>query len=399
MSDYARESHYGPPTPGKVLELIRTGQATTRSELAAATGRSRSTVSERLEVLVQADLVRPGGEEPSTGGRPATRFALNASAGVVLVADLGATHCRVAAMDLAGVSMAETASDLLIAEGPDVVLPWVVDTFDQLLEEVRRPRDHVVGVAIGVPGPVEFAVGRPVAPPIMPGWDGVKIPEIIRNDFLGVPVLVDNDVNIMAMGEYDRKWKSTSQDFLFVKVGTGIGSGIISQGRIHRGAAGTAGDIGHIRVSDDPAAPICRCGNRGCVEAVAGGAALARQLTEMGMSADNSRDAVRIARAGETSAVRLVREAGRLLGNVLAAVVNFYNPDTIVIGGDIAAAEEQLLAGVREVVYEHSTALATRSLKFAPSELGDRAGICGAAAMAIDRVLDPEYLDERLLRR
>jgi len=250
----------------------------------------------------------------------------------------------------------------------------------------------VRAIGIGVPGPVEFAAGRAVNPPIMPGWDGYPIRERFF-DHYGVPVLVDNDVNIMALGEH---WvlSPSPNDLLFVKVGTGIGSGLILGGRLHRGAQGAAGDIGHVQVTRDGA--VCRCGNQGCLEAVAGGRALAQVLSEAGLDASTSRDVVSLAKSGNAVASQAVREAGRLLGRVLASMVNILNPDTIIVGGDVAEAGEQLLAGVREVVYKRSTALATSRLQVLPSSLGDRAGITGAAAMVIEHVFAPGMIDAAL---
>ena len=207
-------------------------------------------------------------------------------------------------------------------------------------------------------------------------------------------MLVDNDVNIMALGEYWSRWRDTDH-LLFVKVGTGIGCGVITDGRIHRGAQGAAGDIGHIHVPDHDDV-ICRCGNLGCLEAIAGGGAMATTLTDLGVPAQNSRDVVRHVRDGRPEAMRLVRQAGRELGGVLASAVNFFNPGVIVIGGDIAHADEHLLAGVREVVYRRSTALATRSIRIARSTLDDRAGVLGAAVMVIEAVLAPEAVDQAM---
>ena len=383
-----------PGSPGALLHLIRSGRARTRSELATVTGLARSTVAQRVDALLARRLVREAGEDPSTGGRPPTVLAFNSHAWVILAADLGATHARLAVTDLAGQPLSERAADMDIADGPDRVLAWVQDTFDELLVEAERSPDEVAGIGIGLPGPVEFATGRPVNPPIMPGWDGVVVPAVF--DRYGTPVLVDNDVNIMAAGEYWARY-SDERDLLFVKVGTGIGCGIVAGGRIHRGAQGAAGDLGHIQVPDRPDAP-CRCGNVGCVEAVAGGAAIARSLRDAGIDAQSSRDVVRLVRAGDATAGRLVREGGRVLGEVLAAAVNLLNPSVIVIGGDLANAHEQLLAGVREVVYQRSLPLATQHLEIVRSHLGDRAGITGAAAMVIEHVLDPIRVDESLAR-
>src|SRR4051794_3381233 len=405
---------------GSVLRLIRDGEAVTRAALARRTGLARSTVAQRVDALLAHDLVFEAGGEASTGGRPATVLAFNHRAGIVLVADLGATHSRLAISDLAGTPLAEVAFDMDIAEGPERVLGEVDERFTALLADARRTPAEVRGIGIGVPGPVDFPAGRPApgrppagvrgmgtgvrgpadspagrpaTPPIMPGWDGFSIPEWFASRY-DTPVLVDNDVNIMALGEHWSHWRDVDH-LLYVKVGTGIGSGIVAGRAIHRGVSGAAGDIGHIRVSDHADA-ICRCGNLGCLEAVAGGRALAQRLTASGIPAAGSRDVVQLIRAGRPEAVLMVREAGRVLGDVLAGCVNFFNPSVIVVGGDIAEAQDHLLAGVREVIFQRSLPLATRDLTIANSRLGDRAGIVGAAIMVIDHILAPEAVDRAL---
>ena len=380
-------------TPGDLLSLIRGGVAVTRADLARHTGLSRSTVAQRVDALIAAGLLVEAGGSASTGGRPPTVLAFNHEAGVVLVADLGATHSRMAVSDLAGTPLAEATQDLDIGLGPSEVLSRVATSFDALLAEAGRYYTEVRGIGIGVPGPVEFASGRPVNPPIMPGWDGFDIPGWFA-DRHAAPVLVDNDVNIMARGEHWVHWRSTSH-LLLVKVGTGIGCGIVAEGDIHRGARGAAGDIGHIRATSSEDV-ICRCGNIGCLEAIAGGQALADRLAEAGRDAANSRDVVRLVRNGDATAIRMVRDAGRTLGEVLAGTVNFFNPAVIVIGGDIAEAHAQLLAGVREGIFSRSLPLATRDLRIVPSRLGDRAGITGAAITAIEHVLSPAAVDRTL---
>jgi predicted NBD/HSP70 family sugar kinase len=376
-----------------MLRLIRDGRARTHAELVALTGLSRSTVAQRVDSLLTRRLVVPAEPGASRGGRPPRTFAFNRDAGIALAADLGATHSRVAITDLAGDVLAEAREDIPIAQGPEVVLKWLERTFDGLLKDSGRKRDDVQGVGVGVPGPVEFVTGTPVAPPIMPGWDGYGVAAHLRARY-GALVLVDNDVNIMALGEFWSRWRDT-EHLLFVKVGTGIGCGVITDGRIHRGTQGAAGDIGHIHVPDHDDV-ICRCGNIGCLEAIAGGGAMAARLTQMGVPAENSRDVVRQVREGSPEAMRLVRQAGRELGGVLASAVNFFNPAVIVIGGDIAHADEHLLAGVREVVYRRSTALATRSIRIVRSTLDDRAGILGAAVMVIEAVLAPDAVDQAI---
>jgi predicted NBD/HSP70 family sugar kinase len=378
-----------------VLRLIRSGKARTRGELAAVTGLARSTVSQRVDLLLAHDWIYEAGEGQSTGGRAPTVLAFNRNAGVVLAADLGATHAHVAVTDLDATLLAEALHPIDIGEGPDVVLPWLEDRFRHLLARVGRSERDVRGIGMGVPGPVEFATGTPVAPPIMPGWDGISVPERLRS--WGVPVFVDNDVNVMALGEFQSHWQHEVGDLLFVKVATGIGCGMILGGEVHRGRVGAAGDIGHVRVAghDDE---VCRCGNVACLEAVAGGGAICKRLRQLGHEASTSPDVVRLVRAGEPDAIRLVREAGRLLGEVLASAVNMLNPAVIVIGGELAQAHEQLLAGVREIVYRRSLPLATRNLRIVRETEDLKVGVTGAALLAIESLVSQVAVDLTLAR-
>ncbi len=393
MASDSKNSNGATSGAGAMLQAIRDKESTTRAELVARTGLARSTVAQRIDALLAQGLVVPVGENASTGGRPPQAFAFNARAGVILAADLGATHCRLAVTDLGARVIAEESHDIAIADGPEAVLTWLESAFRALLETIRPTPAQVVGVGVGVPGPVEFATGTPVAPPIMPGWDGYPVARRLADHF-GAPALVDNDVNIMALGEH---WTAGREfeHMLFVKVGTGIGCGIITDGRIHRGALGAAGDIGHIHVlgHDDV---LCRCGNQGCLEAVAGGAAVAAKLSAEGLLAENTRDVVKLVREGRPRAVQLVRQSGRELGEVLAAAVNFFNPGIIVIGGDMAHANEPLLAGVRQLVYQRAVPLGTRSLRITRSTLDDRAGVVGAAVMLIEHIFSAEAVDARL---
>ena len=382
--------------PGALLRLIRHGRACTRADLRRATGLSRSTVSQRLDVLLGAGLVHEDGEAPSNGGRPPQLLAFDATVGVVLVADLGATRSRVAVSDLAGQVLALHGDDVDIGAGPTDVMSWVVAGFQSLLDELGRTRDDVRAVSIGLPGPVQFRTGRAIHPPIMPGWHDVALPPLLQADF-AVPVYVDNDVNLMALGEYWTHWRRRTRDLLFVKVGTGIGSGVIADGVVHRGQDGTAGDMGHIRLSAAEGV-VCGCGNTGCLEAVASGAALASALTEAGVQTPRARDVAAHVRAGDRVATTVVRAAGRHVGTVLAGVVNVLNPGAIVLGGDLASAATPLVAGVRELVYERSTVLATHDLRIEMSRLGDRAGVVGATVLATESILAPAAVDAMLRR-
>ncbi|MEU6861093.1 ROK family transcriptional regulator [Glycomyces sp. NPDC046736] len=378
------------PGAGTLLQLLRDGVPRTRSELAAITGLARSTVTGRVDALLAAGLIAPSGETASTGGRPPATFAFNPAARIVIGADLGATHARLAVTDLAGTVLAASNADIDIALGPKPVLDWVVEASRKILDSAERPHGDLLGIGIGLPGPVEHSTGRAVNPPIMPGWDGFDVPAYV-SERLGVPVLVDNDVNIMALGEHFTAWPE-HEHLLFIKAATGIGCGIIASGQVYRGAQGAAGDMGHIRVAGADDAQ-CRCGNTGCLEAVASGAAIAAALTAQGTPARGSIDVVEHARAGSVPALQLIRQAGRDIGEVLAGAVNFFNPSIIVIGGSLALAGDHLIAGVREVIYQRSLPLATGHLRIAAARTGESSGAIGAGVMVIEHALDPSRLD------
>jgi len=378
---------------GLLLQLLRDGRPRTRAELARAAGLARSTVSGRIDALLNAGLIAVGDEGVSTGGRPASRFAFNPTARVVLAADVGATHANLAVTDLAGKPLATRRAELDIADGPEPVLSWLIEAGRELLTESGREPADLAGVGIGLPGPVEHSTGRPTNPPIMPGWDGFDVPGMVSSG-LGAPVLVDNDVNVMALGEHATAFPDADH-LIFVKVATGIGSGIISDGRLHRGAQGAAGDLGHVLAPHGGDIP-CRCGNTGCLEAVASAAAVAAKLREEGLDVHGSRDVVALVRAGNMRAAQAVRQAGRDIGEVLAACVSMLNPSVIVMGGSLAEAGEMLLAGVREAVYRRSLPLATEHLRIVSSVTGADAGVVGAATMVVQHALSPAVLDPQL---
>jgi predicted NBD/HSP70 family sugar kinase len=372
------------PGAGVLLRLLLDGRPRTRAELIELSGLARSTVAGRVDALLASGLVVPSGEAASTGGRPPARFAFNPSARVVLAADAGATHLTVGLTDLSGRVLGSTTAALDIAEGPDRVLGAIASSGRDLLGRAGRAAADLAGTGVGLPGPVEHSTGRPNHPPIMPGWDEYDVVGHLTAE-LGGRVLVDNDVNIMALGEYATAY-ADARHLMFVKVATGIGAGIISDGRLHRGAQGAAGDLGHVQTPSGSDV-VCRCGNTGCLEAIASAAAVAERLRAQGIEAAGSADVVGLVRAGNVAATNAVRQAGREIGAVLAACVSLLNPSVIVIGGSLAQAGDSLLAGVREVVYGRSLPLATTDLRIVTSRTGADAGVIGAATMVIQHVL------------
>lgn len=390
MVDVARGTAAARPEAGQIFQILRDGRARTKAELTTVTGLARSTVSSRVDALLASGLVRPAGEAVSTGGRPPVRIAFNPLAGLTVAVDLGATRATVAIADLAGRILTSRTRSQDIAAGPESVLDSALADAHVLLQEIDAVPGSIVGVGIGVPGPVEHSTGRPTNPPIMPGWDRFDVPAYVQRTF-AVPVLVDNDVNILALGEQAVSWPGVD-DLVFVKVSTGIGAGIISGGRLQRGAQGSAGDMGHVQVPysrDSPRPP----GDERDLEAIASGTAIAAELRAQGIEARASSDVVSLVRAGDPAAIAATRQAGREVGEVLATVVNMLNPSLIVIGGSIARAGEHLLAGIREVVYRRSIPLATQHLGIVQSQAGETAGVRGAAIMVTQHVLDPAYVD------
>jgi len=372
---------------GHLFQLLRDGTPHTRAELAKSTGLARSTIAARVDMLMSMGLVTPVADGMSTGGRPPSQFALNPAARLVIAADLGASHATVAITDLTGTILAELREHIAIAEGPESVLTWLVDGARRLLDDAGREAKDIAAVGIGLPGPVEFSTGQPVNPPIMPGWDRFDVPGWVRQHF-DAPVLVDNDVNISALGERAVAWP-VREHLLFVKVATGIGAGIVSGGLLQRGAQGIAGDVGHVRIARGADIP-CTCGNNGCLEALASGPALARTLREQGLDAQTGGDVVDLVKNGNLTAIQAVRQAGRDIGEMLTVAVSLLNPSVIVIGGSMARVGEHLIAGVREVVYTRSTPLATEHLSIAQSSVGSRAAVVGASLLAVHYALSPE---------
>jgi len=380
-------------TPGfgasELFQILRDGRPRTRSELAASTGFARSTITSRIDELTKTGFIAPVGDAASTGGRPSALVAFNPKARMVAAADVGATHATVAILDLAGNTLVKDTEEIQIAAGPEPVLKWLTDKFDSMVAGLGRNKSDVIAVGIGLPGPVEHSSGKPSQPPIMPGWNGFDVPRFVQRSY-DVAVLVDNDVNIMALGERAVSWPETD-NMIFLKVATGIGSGIISSGQLQRGADGSAGDVGHIAIGR-AAGIACRCGNVGCLEAIAGRPAIAAALRAEGLNLEQDGDVIALVRKGNLRATQIVRQAGRDIGEVLNMCVSVLNPSVIVIGGSMAEVSEQLIAGMREVVYSRSTPLATQHLSIVQARTGADAGVVGAGIMAIDYVLAPENL-------
>ena len=365
--------------------------------MAEQLGFSKSKANAIIAGLVDQGLLAEAGLQRSSGGRRAENLQISGALGVLVGIDIGATSLDIAVLgpDLHPLAQHSEAAD--VRQGPGIVLARVRVLMRELLAHAGADAKRVMGIGIGVPGPVNFDSGQLVNPPLMPAWDGFSIRDALREDY-AAPVFVDNDVNLMALGELWRL-KRTLSNFLVIKVGTGIGCGIVCHGEVYRGAAGSAGDVGHICV--DQEGPRCHCGNLGCVEVMAAGPAITRmavEAVESGQSdlmaerlrSKGSLDALDVGhagRAGDAAANGIIQRAGSLLGQMLASVVNFFNPSHVFIGGGITHIGPLFLAAVRQSVYQRSLALSTRHLEIQYTPLGTQAGLVGAGVLAMQETL------------
>ncbi|NDZ14180.1 transcriptional regulator [Variovorax sp. WS11] len=380
-----------------LLETTFWSAGGSRHAMAERLGFSKSKANALIAGLVEQGLLAEAGLQRSSGGRRAENLQLHEGLGVLVGVDIGATSLDVAVLRPDLSVLAQHAEPADVREGPGVVLARVRVLMRELLGRCGFGAKQVIGIGIGVPGPVNFEIGQLVNPPLMPAWDSFSIRDYLREDY-AAPVFVDNDVNLMALGELWRLKRSLS-NFLVIKVGTGIGCGIVCHGEVYRGAAGSAGDVGHICV--DQEGPLCHCGNLGCVEAMAAGPAITRmamQAAEAGESralaerlrAQGRIDAVDVgqaSRAGDAAANAIVQRAGQLIGQMLASIVNFFNPSHVFIGGGITHIGPLFLAALRQSVYHRSLALSTRHLEIQYTPLGAQAGLVGAGVLAMHETL------------
>jgi glucokinase-like ROK family protein len=381
----------------QLLETTFWSAGGSRHGMAEKLGFSKSKANALIAGLVDQGLLAEAGLQRSSGGRRAENLQLHAGLGVLVGVDIGATSLDVAVLRPDLTVLAQHAEPADVRGGPGVVLARVRVLMRELLGRCGFEPKQVIGIGIGVPGSVNFEIGQLVNPPLMPAWDSFSIRDYLREDY-AAPVFVDNDVNLMALGELWRLKRSLS-NFLVIKIGTGIGCGIVCHGEVYRGAAGSAGDVGHICV--DQEGPRCHCGNVGCVEAMAAGPAITRmamQAAEAGESAALAErlraqgriDAVDVgqaSRAGDAAANAIVQRAGNLIGQMLASIVNFFNPSHVFIGGGITRIGPLFLAALRQSVYQRSLALSTRHLEIQYTPLGTQAGLIGAGVLAMHETL------------
>ncbi len=381
-----------PTGPGEVLDLIRHGHASTRGEVLEVTGLSRMTVAQRLDTLLAAGMIVEGDTTIATGGRRSRSLMFNAAQSRVLAVAVDTTHTRIAITDLMGAIIAEDEIDVPVEAGPSVVLDNIATTLAVMMGKHSLGAEDLCGIGLSLPGPVDPDSGRPSQPPILPGWDAYPVAEHLQGGLPGTPVLTANDADAAAFGEYAAGFAGV-RSLCLVKVSTGIGTGIVIDGRSYSGADGGAGDIGHVRVSPKSEAR-CQCGSQGCLAAMASGRAVASELSELGIPAASGRDVRDLLRAGNVEASELTQRAGRRIGEVMATVVCVLNPQVVLIGGALASAP--LLAGIRETLYRLALPRATRHMALQLGTLGEDAAIVGLTRLVVDHEFSPEAINAKL---
>ena len=380
-----------------ILDVIRDEGSISRAAIAKRTRLSRSTVSSIIAEMIEAQLVTEVGQGRSSGGRRPILLKFNYAAGYVVGVDLGATHIIVLVADLNGQVIARTETDFFVAVGPETGLNQIAETIRLCLQQAGLRLGQVTGVGLGVPGPVDYAQGRVVAPPIMPGWHGVALRESLAED-LGVPIYVDNDANLGALSEHCRGAGRGYPNLAYIKVGTGIGCGLVLNGELYRGELGSAGEIGHVTIDEN--GPPCKCGSYGCLESMAGGPAIALraqqairagQVTSLSsiqpVESITARDVALAAHAGDRLGQQLYAEAGRHIGVALSSLANLLNPGLIIIGGGVAQAGHVLLDPIRKTMNQRALQSVAQSSQIVQSILGRDASALGAVDLALHEAL------------
>ncbi|MEW1865214.1 ROK family transcriptional regulator [Streptomyces sp. NBC_00669] len=372
----------------RVVRAVRLAGSLTQAEIARTTGLSAATVSNIVRELRDNGTVQV--TPTSSGGRRARSVALSGDAGIVVGVDFGHSHLRVAVGNLAHQVLAEQSEPIDVDASASQGFDRAEQLVARLVESTGIDRDKVLGVGLGVPGPIDMETGTLGSTAILPGWSGIN-PRQELTDRLGVPVQVDNDANLGALGELVWGGGRGVKDLAYIKVASGVGAGLVVDGRIYRGPGGTAGEIGHITL--DESGPVCRCGNRGCLETFTA----ARYVLELlrGSHGENLTipKMVQLGREGDPGCRRVIGDVGRHIGMGVASLCNLLNPSRVVLGGDLAEAGELVLGPIRESVSRYAIPSAAQRLSVMPGALGARAEVLGALALVLSEMGDSTLLD------
>ncbi len=376
------------------LDLIRfTPGGISRTELAGRMNLTRAAVTAIVNDLIESGIIREAESRVGSSGRPPIILEINPERGVVAGIDMGATHVTVVLANFSARVLQEQEIPLDITLGPEPCLKRANELLQSLLEKAGVPSDEVLAIGVGVPGPINAGEGTVIAPPIMPGWDHFPIRDTLEESW-NCPVSLNNDAELGALGEWAYGSGRGEQNLVFVKVGSGVGAGLLLDGKIYHGATGAAGEIGHIATNDN--GPLCTCGNRGCLEAYTGGKAIAKEAQEAvragrrtqlsgltPVEAITARDVSHAARCGDLLSQQILARAGSHLGVAIASLVNLFNPNMIVVGGGVAQIGDLFLEPVREAVQRRSLPAAAHTVRITTALLGRRSASMGAVVQAL----------------
>ncbi|MEA2322080.1 MAG: hypothetical protein QOD81_1930 [Solirubrobacteraceae bacterium] len=373
----------------RVIDALRQRGAISRADIARQTGLSRSTVSSLIAGLQSEGLVveRDGETAPRgpEGGRPPVLIALDPSAGALVGMDFGHRHVRVAVSDLSFTVLAENSAEIDVDTAGQEALDLAAGLAAQALDEAGVDRDRVLAAGMGIPGPIDRATGLVESRAILPSMDGLDTAAEM-GERLGMPVHLDNDANVGALGESTFGAGAGFEVMAYLRLSAGIGGGLVIGGRPFRGAGGIAGEIGHVLV--DPQGPICRCGNRGCLETFVAAPALC-ELLRRSHGPITVAELVALAAEGDTGCQRVIHDAGRVVGRAVADLCNFINPDVVIVGGELSFAGDLLLDPMREAVRRFAIPAAAEDVRIVAGVLGERAEVLGALALAGHESQDP----------
>ena len=377
----------------RILEALLHAPHTSRTELVRRTGLARATVGSVISELVRSGIVADGGSatDRASSGRPARTLTLQPAAAHVLGVDIGRDHVRVMLCDLTGAPVWDRALPVAADHEAEWVLASAAALVDEAWQSTGTPQSRVLGVGVGIACPID-RTGTLRADGIMPGWVGIRPADELAGR-TGFAVRLVNDANAGVLAEHRYGAARQFRNVIYIRLSTGIGAGLLCDGRLLLGSSGLSGEIGHLAV--DPHGLICRCGNRGCLETVASPTAVAGLLAQDPAAPLSTSDLIRAVHDGHRGAVRAVRDTGDAIGRALAQAVTLINPELVVVGGELAAAGEILLDPIRDAIGRHAMSSLASALRVVPGALGDSAGVRGAAALVLNDA--PERLAAAIL--
>jgi len=377
------------------LDLIRFSSAggLSRTELADKMGLTRAAVSLIVTDLLEAGVIQEAEIRSAPSGRPPVNLEINPDRGLVGAIDMGATHMSIAIGDFTARILQELEVSLDIKHGPERCLEEADRQLGKLLESQGLSFSKLSAIGLGVPGPVITEAGMVVSPPIMPGWDRYPIRATLEKKW-GCPVTLNNDAELGALGEWAFGAGRGEKNIAYIKVGSGIGAGLILNQQIYVGTTGAAGEIGHLTIDEN--GPLCNCGNHGCLEAFAGGHAISNQgkslvrsgkrtlLSATALEKITAHEVAEAARRGDLHSQEILRRAGTFIGIAIAGLINLFNPSIVIIGGGVAQAGDLLTAAIRQAVRERAMRASEQSVRITTAMLGRRSLLIGATVQAIN---------------